>query len=305
MMSIALPICFFPTKKVILDDNTDYSNGFLLKLHNQQVASYQNPDLAMKYLLNDCEVKLKGADLVVADSEIVDSSTQHIININISGLKNKLVEKIEPEVSVVFVDYHMPEMTGIDFLEKIQHLPIKKVLLTGENDYRIAVDAFNSGLVDAYIRKDDPDFLEKINEVITTLEWKYFSDFSRLVSGTPEFNYLNNPSVVALFKELMQKEGFAGYCMTHVQGDFVMRDLHGRQSCLLLRQKAQLSELAKIAEEDGASNETVNALQGGLMIPYFSEKEYWEVPGCEWDSRLYPAKSLVGDDNLVWALVEV
>lgn len=302
-MNTALPICYFPTGKIILDDNKDYTSSLLMKYHHRSFTSYQSPELAIEYLLSEYKPKLKSVDLIKSDSDIVDSATQHIINVNISGLKECVLECDQGEVSVIFVDYHMPEMTGVEFLEKIQHLPMKKVLLTGENDYRIAVDALNAGLVNAYIRKDDPEFNEKMNDIMARLEWQYFCDISRLVTGTPEFSYLNNPAVVSLLKALMQNEGLVGYCMTHIQGDFLMRDRDGKQRYVLLRQKSELAELAKIAEEDGASNEVVDALNQGLSIPYFDEKEYWEVPGKAWDARLVSAKAVEGDDHLVWAII--
>ena len=49
------------------------------------------------------------------------------------------------QISVVITDYAMPEMDGVDFLRQIKHSEIKRILLTGVADEKIAVKAFNWG----------------------------------------------------------------------------------------------------------------------------------------------------------------
>ena len=107
--------------------------------------------------------------LIDENLNIEDSTTHHSINVSIEKLKKMLNDSCHQDISVLFIDYHMPEITGIDFLREIRHLPIKKALITGEQDYKVAIDAFNSGLVDAYVRKDDPMFPDKIQNIVSEL----------------------------------------------------------------------------------------------------------------------------------------
>ena len=44
-------------------------------------------------------------------------------------------------ISTVIVDYDMPSQNGIDFCRQLSDLPIKKVMLTGRADYKLAVDS--------------------------------------------------------------------------------------------------------------------------------------------------------------------
>lgn len=106
------------------------------------------------------------------------------------------------DISVLLIDYHMPDIQGINFLGKIQHLPIKSALITGEINYQIGIDAFNSGLVDAYLRKDDPDFSNKIQNIVRDLEWKYFTDMSNVITTLSDFSYLNFFVTLLLFSRL-------------------------------------------------------------------------------------------------------
>ena len=302
-MTNSIPICFYPMRKIVLDDDYAFTQSILLKMHGKNFVSYNSPKEALNYLLQEYQPLFTKSDLIAKNSSLPDSSTQHIVNVDIEKLKQMLSNFSHQDISVLCVDYHMPDMQGIDFLKKIRHLPIKKILITGEKDYRIAIDAFNSGLVDAYLRKDDPDFSNKIQNNVSELEWKYFIELSSLILDIPDFNYLKNTYFVAAFKNFIQENNITAFCLTHIQGSFLTQNMRREQSYVLLSKKAHLQELSKIAEEDGGSQETIEKLKEGKAVLSFGSKDYWEIPANEWDKFLYPATSLLGDPNLVWAVV--
>ncbi len=68
--------------------------------------------------------------------------------------------------SVLVVDYSMPQMNGVQLCEALRHLPCKKILFTGVADEKVAVDAFNRGLIDRYIKKSDDDALDQLETEI-------------------------------------------------------------------------------------------------------------------------------------------
>jgi CheY-like chemotaxis protein len=302
-MTPTMPICFYPMRKIVLDDDHAFTQSMLLTLPERNFISYNSPKEALKYLLNEYQPALTKTGMIAKNSPIADSSTQHIININIDNLKKMLAEPAHQDISVIFVDYHMPDMTGIDFLKAIHHLPIKKALITGENDYKIAVDAFNSGLVDAYLRKDDPHFSDKVQHIVSELEWNYFVELSNLIADIPSFDYLRNIHFVAAFKQFIQENDISAFCLTHTQGNFIAQCSRNKKNYILVRSKMQLHELSKIAEEDGGSHETIENLRMAKMIPFFESKNYWDIPASQWDEFLHPANDLPVDSNLVWTTI--
>jgi len=272
-------------------------------MYEKNCSSYNSPRKALHHLLNEYHPAFTKADLIALDATLENTRTQHNANIHIEKLKQMFQTAHHQNISVLLVDYHMPEMCGLDFLKEISHLPMKKALITGEKDYKIGINAFNDGLVDAYVRKDEPDFPKQVQKTITELEWKYFIELSNVVTDIPEFNYLKNNHFVPVFKQFIEENNVSAFCLTDIQGGFVMQLRQGMQKHLLVRNKTQLQELARMAREDGASVETIGNLEQGNVIPFFGDKECWQVPASEWGEYLHPANPLFGDPNIAWAAI--
>ena len=63
--------------------------------------------------------------------------------------------KSHPEIKVIISDQRMPDVTGVEFFEKIRHIyPNKiRIILTGYSDIKAVVDAINKGQVYRFIDK--------------------------------------------------------------------------------------------------------------------------------------------------------
>lgn len=78
------------------------------------------------------------------------------------------LEKINP--AIVFLDYNMEEMNGIDVLKKIRQFNpnIVVVFISGQEDVEVAVNAMRQGAVD-YIVKASLN-TERMKEIMEKLE---------------------------------------------------------------------------------------------------------------------------------------
>ena len=302
-MVTSIPLCFYPLQKIILDDDQAFAQSVLLKMHGYHFTAFHSPREALNYLLHEYRPEFTKTDLIALDNTAENTSTQQVINIDIKKLKKMLAKQQHNDINVLLIDFHMPEMCGLDFLKEITHLPIKKALITGESDYKIAVDAFNQGLVDTYIRKDEADFLEKIQAATFDLEWRYFAELSNFMTDLPDFNYLRNNHFIEIFRKFIYENNIIAFCLVDIQGNFLTLDKQGNYKYILVRNKAQLHELAIIAKEDGASLGVITQLEQGNVIPFFGDKNFWQVPAKEWDSYLHPANIINNESTLVWAAI--
>ena len=108
--------------------------------------------------------------LVVDDEPDVVQSVRDLLRLDYKVLTATKAEDgvklmAEHPVDVVMTDQRMPEMTGVQFLDKIRgpHPEATRLLFTGYADIRAVIDAINQGNVYRYITKPwDPDELQTI-----------------------------------------------------------------------------------------------------------------------------------------------
>lgn len=67
------------------------------------------------------------------------------------------------EIGVIIVDYNMADMNGIELCRKLNFLPSKKILLTGDGCEKLPTDALNEGQINCFIRKDSLTLPEDID----------------------------------------------------------------------------------------------------------------------------------------------
>lgn len=76
----------------------------------------------------------------------------------------------EKPIEIIITDQRMPQMTGVEFLEKVieKHIDPMRILLTGYADMNAVVDAINKGKIFHYLSKP-----WNVEEIETTIERAY------------------------------------------------------------------------------------------------------------------------------------
>ena len=77
------------------------------------------------------------------------------------------------EFDFILLDYHLPDLSGIDFLHELRrehgHVPIPVIMLTGADSTAIAVEAMKLGARDYLVKDTERRYLELLPSIIASL----------------------------------------------------------------------------------------------------------------------------------------
>lgn len=169
---------------------------------------------------------------------------------------------------VFMVDYSMPETDGLQVLAQMGEWPGARVLLTGQADDQVAIDAFNGGLIEQFIPKQTGDIGQRLHEVVErlmTTPHPIHAQTWRTTLKPEQLALLRGPGVARDLASLA-----AGRWVEHVVlGDpfgVLGLDAGGRAGWLQLEATGALSALAELAQLEGLDGGTVAAIRAGRML---------------------------------------
>ena len=209
--------------------------------------------------------------------------------------------------SVLVVDYSMPQMNGVQLCEAIRHLPCKKILFTGVADEKVAVDAFNRGLIDRYIKKSDDDALDRLETEILTLQQDYFAARSaplRELLALHQYGFVSDPALCALVREIVRRDAIVEHYLFPNPAGILMYDSRGKAQLMVVETEAGLNAHYEMACDNDAPDSLLGALRDRCIIPYFREGDgmYTRAFSKNWHKYTAPAQVCRGAQTYYWAV---
>ena len=290
MHNQSIPTCYFPSTALFIDDSQDFLLNFVLQL-DEKVAYriFDSPFLALDYI----EKKQSELDFLSQRciSEYTEAKncpiTNHTVNIDLTAIHAEVYNPRRfSEVSVVVVDYAMPGMDGLEFCRKLGQSNIKKILLTGQADEALALEAFNEGLIDRYVKKSDPQATHLITKNIYELQQQYFQAMSEMVIrmltvSSP--SCLEDKTFVDFFQTLISENNICEFYLADHSGSFVLLDEDANISYLMVKTQTDLRADYDHALDSQASEAVLDHIENATKIPIFWDtgtipptKEQWE-----------------------------
>ncbi|HET6430975.1 response regulator [Dyella sp.] len=304
-----VPAFQFPTTTVMVDDHESYLGVVPLMLDPlQRLKSYSSPRQALADLRHNDSRDVPGGGWLYRWHEH-PSPNRELVALDIDSIVRTMHDPARfAEVSVVVVDQAMPEMDGLEFCRQIANPHIGKVLLTGRADDETAIEAFNSGLIDRFIRKNDPKAMEKLQQAIVTLQQRYFERAGRFVSeamALGDVRFLRDPVFVPIMRRIVAD--FAAIeCYLHVNPTgLLLLDADGDGRFVLIQTDDDLRTHYEIASDLGASIEVLNALRDGTALPWFASRDgfYSGEPDAP-PVRMVPATTVRGEHWYHYAVID-
>lgn len=238
--------CLFPTTTVFLDDDPDYLESLLgnismprLKLkpfgNHDAVANFLNTNLSKHELTTNWMKKTVSEDVFENTAfEICYSEIQHELN----------DQNRSQRVTALVVDYQMPNKNGLDFIRSLDHLPIKKILLTGTADLNIAINAVNDNLIDAFFKKEDENLVPRLTKKLDQYQFDYFFEHSQLIKRSltklGDRPLVESKDFQRLFDSTLRATEAVEYYLIDENCSYIFIDEKCRQTTLLIKSKDQL-----------------------------------------------------------------
>jgi len=292
--------CFFPTTVVLVDDSPHFGDLLISSVNvpNVTFKRFTDPVEALAYINGTCRTnRLDCADL--ARSGVESTSDWQSIMLNINWLHKEIynIDRFS-RISAVVSDYQMPGMDGIELLSNINDKNIQKVLLTGYADERVAINAFNNGHINRFVKKGVDDFAEEVSSNIVKSVNQYFKihtgDVSKHLS-VYEKTHLNDPIFANFFFNACMSKAYVEYYMVDMFGGYLFLNAKGQPSLLSVFPEHELSKMIDIAEEsEDVAPDVLNGLKSGEYMLVYHNRFGQLPPLNEWGNYLKPARRLEG-----------
>lgn len=182
------------------------------------------------------------------------------------------LKKKEEEVALFLSDQRMPEMLGVEFLEKAKVVfpKAKRVLLTAYSDTNAAIKAINDVQLDYYLVKPWNPPEERLYPVLDDLLEDWHSNYTPAFSGIKVVGYQYAPQSHAI------KDFLSGQLLPYRWLDV---DVDMKASEVLLTNQLSGKDLPVVVLEDGQvlANPSVTELAEALGMQVVAGSELYDV----------------------------
>ncbi|UGQ45257.1 response regulator [Massilia endophytica] len=307
-----LPVLSHPTTTVLVDDSDSFLQSVVFQL-DSSIASktFHNTTEALNWF--QASAKRSELPLEVNVDVLNLPPDQRNVAVDVRRIFRVCGQRQRFAIpSVLVVDYSMPQMNGVAFCEALQGIPCKKILFTGAADEKIAVDAFNRGLIDRYIRKSAEDALDRLEQEIQAMQQAYFIDHSETLGemlALHDYGFLRCQAMASLIQRLRREHGLVEHYLFHGPTGVLFFDRHGRAQLMVIETEKSMCSHYEIARDNDAPPSLLEALRERRVIPFFSQPGadgmYSAAVGEQWHRYCAAPQVCLGRETYYWALFDV
>lgn len=311
MPDFRVPVCFFPTTTLFIDDH----QGFILDLvlHVEEHFAFRmvtSPYEALKYLKEQHRDLAGLYKHVVNESKsyALDPPANHHCYMSFVAIYSEIynARRFE-EISVLVVDHAMKGMDGLRFCSTIPDATIKKILLIHSMEEKLAQDAVKNGIIDAFVLKDQADVNQSLLQKIHVLQKQYFLEMSWGITKALAIQVptcLSDVKFIDFFAKLRARHRTVEYYLIDDSGSFLLMDQDARLSCWMVKTLQECEMYSLWAEQHGIETALLDELRRGKKIPAFFPKDRPSGNWTESWKSILPATPFVIMPHYFYAYVE-
>lgn len=303
---------YYPTTAIFIDDSDTFLENVIFQLDpNIPYKAYQEPMKALEYILEKKSLDIRASLKFICNNhpnDVPESGT-YSVNYQFSTLYEEIYNPNRfQDLSVAVIDYAMPRINGIELCQALKDTPIKKILLTGEADHDVAINAFNDGIIDKFIRKDKQAAGQMVNKAIFELQKLYFQERTIVMTSalnTEKSCFLQDPLYHSLFNNVLNKTSACDSYLLESSGSFLFMGPDKIPTWLLVKSREDLQEYLLVAQEYDASPQVIKSLAQGTKVPYFKDfADYSDAMDGNWEKYLHLAFDWQESGKYFYAIVK-
>ena len=310
-MSRGIRPFYFPTTVAIVDDSPDFLANLSLNLDPMLAFRLFDSPSATFAALNSEHAISPGPErfFSIYQHREEHSFDHHVIDLNMSRIHREVFNARRFErYSVVVVDYDMPEIGGLEFCRRIAHSPMRKVLLTGKADEKVAVQAFNEGIIDRFVLKQDPSATTLLQETIREMQEDYFQDISRMMEDALNIgplHFMRDPFFADVFRKICEELRIVEFYLCSSPDGILLVDGDGAVTLLLVCSDEAMRMHYEVAFDNAAPAALLDELIKGGIVPYFwRSRGLYSSQYFDWRGYVHPAHECNGLQRYRYALVK-
>jgi CheY-like chemotaxis protein len=310
-MNILLPIYQHPVLVVLIDDNQSFLDSVTFQLDSRLICkTFTDIKVAIDWIKSACQHYEADAMHPIHVSYDDETSCLERRNaaIDLNEIYYAVLNKRRFDIpAVLVVDYAMPQMNGTELCEILQNYPCKKILLTGQADEKVAVDAFNNKLIDQYIKKNDPIAISRLELAINSLKNVFFAEQTSTLKDLltrHTYTFLADTAIAALVEQLYRAHGFVEHYLFPNPSGILFIDVNGKAKLMVIETNTSLMAHYEMAQLENAPDELLVALKTHQLIPFFSDSDgaYESSMHETWMNYCKPLQICNGSKNYYWAI---
>lgn len=301
---LSLPIFYFPSAITCIDDNHVMLSSLKGLLENDyMVMGMDNPREALTFF-KYYQSRLSKTKFLNCLNEYECDNPLNRVPVYLEMGKIMEIANFSQryeEVSVIIVDYLMPQIDGITLCRSLSRIPCKKILLTAHADHEKTLAAFNEGIIDRFIVKDGENTISELVNAVQILTQKYFIELTTKLRNHLEVNcYLpvNDDVFINFFTNLVEKYKIKEYYLIDKNGSFLLINSDNKISYLAVHTDASLNYFTDLYDDEDSVKSYLTAINTRQFIPFF-------LPGInpdhilasQWQDYLFKPEVLNGRNN--------
>lgn len=313
-MDNILPVYQHPALTILVDDSQSFLASLSFQLEPQfECKAFDDAQAALRWLQGTEGKRAVGDEetIRVNFDEDSDSLDHRNVSLYLDRIYRTVMDRKRFDTpAVLIVDYAMPGMNGVEFCERCRDMPIKKILLTGQADEKIAIDAFNRKLIDCFVRKSDPGAIDFLRTEIPRLQRAFFDNRTHTLKDLLArhiYSFLYDPAVGDLMEELRKRYRFVEHYLFPNPPGILFFDDRGRATLMVIETREGLTAHYEIAQDQGAPKDLLAGLKEFRLVPFFSDTAgmYLKEIGDGWLAYCLPPEVCQGHQTYYWALFDL